>query len=124
MNRLQKRATHVGLAAAAVLGVLAATASPATAANPVKHCYDTDHCVMDGPGFGGGTMSIDIDAIGGPSETAYFSLNRPGVTACSGQFDTSDPPRSWVCRNLPAGDYYLEVSRLGRARNWVVGLRY
>jgi len=124
MNRLLRTAAHVGLAMAATFGALAATASPAAAANPVKNCYNTDYCVVDGPGFGGGTMSIDIDAIGGPGETAYFSLRRPGVTACSGEFGTNDPPRSWVCHNLPAGNYYLEVSRLGRARNWAIGLRY
>ncbi|GAA1715456.1 hypothetical protein [Fodinicola feengrottensis] len=95
---------------------LAATASPAMASSH-KPCTNTFEC-FNGFSFGGGTLSIDIDAIGGPQRNLQWQVD--GV--CSATYTTNDPPRSWVCRNVPAGNYTLRTSDDFR-HNWSIGTR-
>ncbi|WP_394840710.1 hypothetical protein LZC95_27005 [Pendulispora brunnea] len=71
-----------------------------------------------------GTITIRADAWGGP-EIAHWYLFRDGVQVCRQGFPAEAPEQDWMCYNMPAGYYSLEVvaGRTGeRVKGTVSGL--
>lgn len=118
---LRRLGMALGVAGIAA-GAVALPAQPAAAATATR-CINTFDCKLAVfyDGGNGGTLSIDVDAIGGEQRPILWRV--PGLgDACSGTFETNDPPRSWVCRNTPAGTYSLVVSD-ARQHDWSLGAR-
>jgi hypothetical protein len=73
--------------------------------------------------FPGGTISIDVDVQGSTPILGRWNLYIDGGKVCSTEYLHSDPPRSWVCRNVRAGVPTLDASRGSGA--WArIGLRW
>lgn len=109
---------------AAVAGTLMLTFGVGTAAG-VPPCDNVSSCFEGTGPFPGGTISIDVDALrlGSVNETLQWSLQ--GVPGCTTTFRADDPPRSWVCNNVPAGSYTLAAWTGSFARyNWDIGVRW
>jgi hypothetical protein len=66
-----------------------------------------NYCNLNAPGFGGGTISVDLDESGGLTAVHRWSLSTGGGQYCYGEFRPVDPPRSWVCHGAPAGPVYM-----------------
>jgi hypothetical protein len=86
------------------------TASAEQQANPTTRCHHpggvTFRCELQIPDFPGGTMSIDVDADG--HGTGHWILFWNGSwRACETDYDLVAPAQSWVCNNLPSGNYVL-----------------
>ncbi|WP_379507510.1 hypothetical protein [Nonomuraea zeae] len=115
--------------AVASTAVVATLAAPAQAAGGTKYCPSTSGgepwCTMDlyPTRFPGGTISIDVDVSGNTPVLTRWNLYIDGGKVCSAEFLHSDPPRSWVCRNVRAGVPTLDAGRAIGA--WArLGLRW
>ena len=93
------------------VGVLAAgfivmVPNAATAGGASTYC-PAYFCTFKARGFPGGTISIDADSTvrDGIDRTAYWRIWGPNGYSCGASFRDSEPPRSWVCFNAPAGTY-------------------
>lgn len=120
------RLLTMGAATAGIAGALIAVPStPAAAAHPVKRCTGTDSCYVTGTGFRGGTLAVDVDAIGGRNVRLQWTIRQDGFVTCQTTFMVNDPARSWVCNGLGASNSTtLEVADFGNTHNWSLGLRY
>ncbi|MEV0387060.1 hypothetical protein [Nonomuraea sp. NPDC050643] len=124
MRLLRKLATVV-VAGAAVVATLA---TPAQAAGGTKYCPVTGTlepwCDLQlyPTRFPGGTISIDVDVTGPNPVVGHWTLYIDGGSVCGADFAYSDPPRSWVCRNVRAGYPTLSVPRGYEAAR--IGLRW
>lgn len=80
-------------------------------------------CFLEAQNFPGGTVSVDVDA--GGTERAYreWTLSANFTPSCKASYTSIDPPRSWVCHNVPAGTLSLKASKY--ATQWAdIGLRW
>jgi hypothetical protein len=116
MRKLLLSAVTVGVVASSALIALPGTA---VAAGASRTCA-ANSCSIDAPGFTGGQLAVDADVHG--VGTAKWTVLRGITTVCSVSFPASDPPRSWVCNNLPAGRYVAFV--VGPAGPTNIGLRW
>ncbi|MCE7002242.1 hypothetical protein LWC34_05280 [Kibdelosporangium philippinense] len=116
MQHLVKRAAVLGTVAAAAFVM---TPLAAFAGGNSNTCSGSS-CSVEASGFPGGTLSVDADVHGsGGAEWVVFSGDR---LACRTNFAAGDPPRSWVCNNVPAG--HLQASVSGPAGPSNIGLRW
>jgi hypothetical protein len=110
---------------ASALAFAALPASPAAAAHPTKYCPNTTNCEVRSPGYGGGTLSVDVDAIFGPNNLISWWLVdvNTGWSYCQTDYWVNDPARSWTC-GLPAGTYELQTGDISATHDFSIGLRY
>ncbi|MEU3625193.1 hypothetical protein [Amycolatopsis coloradensis] len=96
----------------AVLSATPATAGQAAGPLANPRCdTDTWNCATRYEWFTGGTISIDADVLGGG--TAQWQLyDGSQRVVCSTYFPAIDPPRSWICNNVAAGNVSLFVQEL------------
>lgn len=113
-NMSRKITRMKSLAVAALLATLFTifAQTPASAANPRHTCRPLDNigqCYMEFA-FPGGTLSIDIDHWGSPRNDLHswqilVFTSGGGTYTCGASFWDADPPRSWICRNVPASQF-------------------
>ncbi|SEG89489.1 hypothetical protein SAMN05444920_106458 [Nonomuraea solani] len=100
--------TALGLSMTAVMGL---NALPAQAAAFEKVCSGggpvtgSRSCVVDFSNFPGGTISLDVETTGSITveHDMHVEIDGRGFV-CSGKYRPSDPPRSFVCHNIPRGN--------------------
>ncbi|GAB2797742.1 hypothetical protein [Amycolatopsis magusensis] len=113
-------------AVAGIVGAVAATlmlgSGTASAANPTNYCSNATECYLSINNFGGGTLAIDADAIGGVNEAVGWYV---GGLNCSASTTVNAPAQSWVCHNQPGGSYQLRIyGANGNRHNFSLGARY
>jgi len=90
------------------------------------HCSSTGICDLEGGFFPGGTITVDVDAIG-PDGISAWQLNVPGSSQgiyCKTEFREESGPQSWTC-NIPAGNVTLHAFAPDEAqREYNLGLRW
>ncbi|GAA4000380.1 hypothetical protein GCM10022247_20980 [Allokutzneria multivorans] len=89
-----------------VLALSTALVTPPSASaanNPKLSCYKKVVCQLEFGGFPGGTLSVDADALNGPNKIILLRVQTDTGQRCVTEFWAADPPRSWVCHNLPSG---------------------
>ncbi|MCP3798829.1 hypothetical protein NLX83_06125 [Allokutzneria sp. A3M-2-11 16] len=88
---------------ALALGVVVATAPGASAGGGSKFCPAAVSCQLEVDGFPGGTLSVDADAVNGPDKLILLRVQTKTGQRCVTEFWVNEPPRSWVCHNIPPG---------------------
>lgn len=80
-------------------------------------------CFLEVQNFPGGTVSVDVDAGGADRAYREWTLRANFAPVCKASYSSIDPPRSWVCHNVPAGTLNLKASKY--ATQWIdLGLRW
>ncbi|MFB9907115.1 hypothetical protein [Allokutzneria oryzae] len=100
------------------------TTPGASAGGYSKRCPSENVCRVEGSDFPGGTLSIDADVIGGPNTLVRMRYKGDHGERCVTEFWVNDPPRSWVCHNVPPGHYRVIVDAPERHDAMVVGVRW
>ncbi|MFB9907114.1 hypothetical protein [Allokutzneria oryzae] len=112
------------LATALAIGVALVAVPSASAGGHSKRCESDRACLIEGNDFPGGTLSIDADVIGGPNTLVRIRYKGDHGERCVTEFWVNDPPRSWVCHNVPPGHYRVVIDTSERHDVFVVGVRW
>lgn len=104
---MKRKTAGAAIMLAVVLGASVIAPPTASAGGKSVTCA-TWSCFFEVDGFPGGTLSIDADARQAPSppptgDTAYWRIWGANGYTCGTGFPETDPMRSWVCHNVPAG---------------------
>ncbi|WP_086820968.1 hypothetical protein [Allokutzneria sp. NRRL B-24872] len=109
--------------AVAIAMVFAATPS-AFAGGSNRSCGYDHICRLEGGGFPGGTVSIDVDVIGGANRLVEWRYKGDNGFRCGTTFWVNDPPKSWVCHGADPGGYRLIVSDTEYHDGYRLGIRW
>ncbi|GAA4000386.1 hypothetical protein GCM10022247_20990 [Allokutzneria multivorans] len=118
-----KAGKSLAIAAIAVAMVFAATPS-AFAGGSGKDCGRDHVCKLEGAGFPGGTVAIDVDVIGGANRLIEWRYKGDNGFRCSDKFWVNEPPRTWVCYGADPGGYRLIVSDTENHDGYRLGIRW
>jgi hypothetical protein len=114
MNVIQKIRTFAALMIP-IIAVIALSAQPAHAAMFEKLCPGASPvtgpglCQVNYSGFPGGTISFDVEQLGSSSKAQDIILAVGGRIICRTTYKAVDPPRSWICNNVPRGSGSLSA---------------
>ncbi|WP_414942478.1 hypothetical protein [Amycolatopsis sp. cmx-11-51] len=116
--------TGAGTAVAAPAVEPAAAGEVGTQAAFRRDC-PTITCTLGVPDFPGGTMSVDADADG-RGQATWVLMNKWGHQYCKTPFRLEAPAQSWVCHNMPGGNWRLTlVLNYGQDTHWAqIGARW
>ncbi|HEX4816222.1 MAG TPA: hypothetical protein VFV66_26045 [Nonomuraea sp.] len=115
---LNFRKARLGITlAATVTAVVALSPLPAQAAIFEKICpggtivTGSLACQVNYSGFPGGTISFDVEQTGSDTATQDIILASGGRIICRTTYKAVDPPRSWICNNVPRGSGTLTAAK-------------